>query len=349
MNPRFSIVMPVRNGERYLSECLDSVLAQRFGNWECLCVDDASTDGTLAILEKHSAADARIRVFANRSRMGVSASRNKALDNAKGEYIAFLDADDAISENWLARADEITKQEDPDLLRFAFLAWDEGTPRPVAREDGAVEIYHKTDVLKWGWRTLLCGGHSWLLFIRKDAVASVRFPEDLAVREDVVFAMDLLPNIAKVCVCRYKGYWYRMRRDSAWHKSRDWHDAANFPVSMLRIFREQGGDVTGRREREAYTRALLNNLQEWVMLADAKGRCHDGEIISASTGALEPVAADMAWLSIALRWRISVKGMMRWRSLLLFSAFTRWAWFHSRLRRKVKSAILPASGKIVQR
>lgn len=119
MEVTFSIIIPVFNVEPYLRECLDSVLHQSCGNWEAVCVNDGSTDGSASILEEYAALDNRIRII-NQPNGGLSAARNTGLQKASGEYILFLDSDD-----WLeTRALEIIKKElSPSLDMLCFGGW----------------------------------------------------------------------------------------------------------------------------------------------------------------------------------------------------------------------------------
>lgn len=89
--PVVSIIMPAYNVERWIKQALDSVLMQTFSDWECLVVDDGSSDKTPLIVS--SVADARIRLI-SQANQGVTVARNKGLEVARGHYIAFLDADD---------------------------------------------------------------------------------------------------------------------------------------------------------------------------------------------------------------------------------------------------------------
>lgn len=99
--PLVSILMPVYNGERFLAEAVDSVLAQTMSSWELIIVDDGSTDGTRSIAETYSRSSPKIVCIEHpeRSNRGISASRNRALADARGAWIAQLDADDV----WLPR------------------------------------------------------------------------------------------------------------------------------------------------------------------------------------------------------------------------------------------------------
>jgi len=101
MSPDISVILPVYNMERYLGFCLDSILAQSFGSFEILCVDDASTDASLALLRQYAAKDTRIKVYAQDANKGSGPARNRALDLARGEFVVFCDPDDAYPENAL--------------------------------------------------------------------------------------------------------------------------------------------------------------------------------------------------------------------------------------------------------
>lgn len=93
--PKISIIVPAYNEEKHIARCLDSILNQTFSDFEVLCIDDGSTDSTFDIIKKYSEADSRIIPFKNTGK-GVSSARNLGLDNAKGEYIGFVDSDDFI-------------------------------------------------------------------------------------------------------------------------------------------------------------------------------------------------------------------------------------------------------------
>lgn len=95
--PVVSVVIPVHNGEQYLRECLDSVLAQTLDRLEVIVVDDASTDGTAAILQRYLSGEPRLRVITRWASTGVSGARNAGLAQASGRYVAFVDADDVVS------------------------------------------------------------------------------------------------------------------------------------------------------------------------------------------------------------------------------------------------------------
>jgi glycosyltransferase involved in cell wall biosynthesis len=97
-----SVIVPVYNAGKYLAQTLDSVLAQTFSDWECLMVDDGSTDDSPLIAREYAARDSRFR-YIRRPNGGVAAARNTGLDAARGDYVALLDNDDL----WLPRKLEV--------------------------------------------------------------------------------------------------------------------------------------------------------------------------------------------------------------------------------------------------
>lgn len=108
---RFSIIIPVYNVEAYLRDCLDSVLRQSFSEWEAVCINDGSTDGSAAILEEFAAKDCRFKVI-SKANEGLSSARNAGIEKAKGDYILFLDSDDWLEDKALEVLSENTDSED---------------------------------------------------------------------------------------------------------------------------------------------------------------------------------------------------------------------------------------------
>ena len=94
MNELVSIITPCHNSEDYLDECITSVLAQTYKNWEMIIVDDNSSDSSCALINSYSKRDDRIKPLFLKENLGPAMARNNAINNAQGKYIAFLDSDD---------------------------------------------------------------------------------------------------------------------------------------------------------------------------------------------------------------------------------------------------------------
>ncbi|WP_317897484.1 glycosyltransferase [Aurantibacillus circumpalustris] len=103
-----SIIIPAYNYGNYLGECLDSVLAQTYSNWECVIVDNGSTDNTAQVAKSYVAKDPRF-IYVHTEQKGVSFARNKAIELSKGKFILPLDADDKIASTYLEKAEKILR------------------------------------------------------------------------------------------------------------------------------------------------------------------------------------------------------------------------------------------------
>lgn len=114
-DPKISIIIPVYNVEKYLGKCLDSILAQALPNFELFLVDDGSTDNSGEICEEYAEKDNRLKVFHQKNH-GVSITRQRALNMATTEYVAFIDPDDYIEEDYLEKLYESALETKADLV-----------------------------------------------------------------------------------------------------------------------------------------------------------------------------------------------------------------------------------------
>lgn len=114
---KVSVIIPVYNVENYLRQCLDSVVNQTLREIEIICVNDSSTDGSLAILEEYAQKDDRIQVI-TQPNAGAGAARNRGMDLAKGEYLSFLDSDDFFEPAMLEKAYNLAEQNRADFVVY---------------------------------------------------------------------------------------------------------------------------------------------------------------------------------------------------------------------------------------
>ena len=124
--PKISVIIPCYNAEKYLDQCLTSVVNQTLQDIEILCVDDGSTDNSLAILNQYAAADSRIRVLQQQNKFA-GVARNTGMDAASGEYFSFLDADDYYEPDGLEKAYAIAKENDVQMLKLSSYLLDDPT------------------------------------------------------------------------------------------------------------------------------------------------------------------------------------------------------------------------------
>lgn len=111
-----SIIMAAYNAERTIEEAARSVLAQTFKNYELIVINDCSTDATASIVDKLAKTDSRIRLFTNDTNFGVSRTRHKGVENAKGEWLAFLDSDDVWTADKLEKQIKLQRDKKASLL-----------------------------------------------------------------------------------------------------------------------------------------------------------------------------------------------------------------------------------------
>lgn len=119
MQPKVSVIIPVYNVEAYLSECLESVLCQSLESIEIICVNDGSTDNSLSILQEYSLKDDRIRII-NKDNAGYGAAMNDGIKAASGEYVAFLESDDAIAPNAYERLSMLADANNVDIIKANY-------------------------------------------------------------------------------------------------------------------------------------------------------------------------------------------------------------------------------------
>ena len=118
-SPLVSVLVPIYNVERYLRECLNSLVGQTLENIEIICVDDGSTDSSPEILEEYAARDPRIKVI-SKSNSGYGDSMNKALEQARGEYLAIVESDDFIDEDGIERMVILARENDVEVVKTNF-------------------------------------------------------------------------------------------------------------------------------------------------------------------------------------------------------------------------------------
>ncbi|MBQ9246368.1 glycosyltransferase [bacterium] len=113
---KISVIIPVYNSEKYIAQCLDSILNQSLKDMEIICVNDGSTDASLDILNEYALKDKRIKVISQTNTgNGAGSARNRGIENAKGEYISFIDSDDYIEKDYLQKMYETAKEYDADV------------------------------------------------------------------------------------------------------------------------------------------------------------------------------------------------------------------------------------------
>jgi glycosyltransferase involved in cell wall biosynthesis len=211
--PLISIVIPVYNVEKYLRECLDSVVNQTMREIQIICVNDGSTDSSPAILEEYAQKDKRIEVI-HQKNAGVSAARNAAYPYLKGEYTLFIDSDDWVDLQLCKKVYQKMKESEADVVLFSYVIIGDGkgkhffsgiTPEDKIYDKEKKKILHYTAAAGKVWKTdFLLKNH---LF----------FPEGVFYEDTVVYWQGIL-LAEKISVLPEELYYYRQREGSTTHK-----------------------------------------------------------------------------------------------------------------------------------
>lgn len=213
--PLVSIIMPVYNCARYLSESIESVISQSYQNWELLIVDDGSNDKSVSIIESYAEKDRRIRLYKNGSgQHGPGIARNYGIEHISGKYTYFIDSDDWIEKDLLQDTVTLAEKTGADIVPFGFLIEDNGqTIKKPLVPCGNFEYEDFKDIANEIVRGTWSECHE---LIKSDLLKNVRH-NHFKTGEDICFQMDLLCNVRKVCGINREYYHYRVVKDSISH------------------------------------------------------------------------------------------------------------------------------------
>ena len=134
MTPKVSICVPTYNGEKYLPDCLESIISQTFSDFELLIIDDCSNDNTVNIIQNYAEKDRRIRLIQNRQNLGLIGNWNRCLENAYGEWIKFVFQDDMIAPNCLAAMLQASRNNVPIIFSQRELLFDSNVPSKIRKQ-----------------------------------------------------------------------------------------------------------------------------------------------------------------------------------------------------------------------
>ena len=205
--PRISVIIPVYNVAPYLGDCIESLLAQSFADFEVLLVDDGSTDGSGAICDAFAEKDARLVVL-HQENGGVCSARNRGIDHARGEFIVFVDADDLVTEEYL----EHLMASDADMVISGVRKFGAKnvTDAPAQRADFGIEglaaHWNKPPEMNY----LYC--YPWTRRFRTRIIREngIRFDESLFFSEDMCFNMEYYFHAESYTELPYADYGYRL-------------------------------------------------------------------------------------------------------------------------------------------
>lgn len=230
-----SVIIPVHNGEKYIGRCIDSLIKQEFSNWELIVIDDGSTDNTVKICQTYSSLDFRIKIY-SQVNQGVSAARNHGLQLAQGKYIAFVDADDWVSNDYLETLVHILKNNNAELSVAGYIEVRnlvEFESRNVD-EKTTIQRMQGNDLLNSLYNTTQ-SGYLWNKLFVTNIIKenNLTFEKEITVWEDMLFCFRYMLKIKSMVVTNRVVYAYFQNSDSVMHEKN--YKKEYTKVNVLRI------------------------------------------------------------------------------------------------------------------
>lgn len=216
-NPLITVIVPVYNAEKYLRRGLESLLAQTCGNWEAVCIDDGSTDGSAAVLEEYARRDSRFRVL-RQENSGVSVARNRGIREARGQWVAFMDADDWLSEDIIEALLPHTGRESVDIIGFeAEVRFEDGIEQSSGLEQ-TFRLKKEGEYPSLPENVNNMIGTCWGKAYRRDFLLenAITFPLGMR-QEDEVFYRCVMGAARNMYLLKHTGYCYYQNAASYMH------------------------------------------------------------------------------------------------------------------------------------
>lgn len=207
-----SIIIPVYNSSQYLNECIQSVVNQSYRDFECILIDDGSSDGSEIICDQWEHKDSRIKVI-HQPNQGVSKARNKGITEAQGEYIAFIDSDDWIDSNYLNTLLRPIEESNVDLVVCGLQQhYSNETFKNYSYKTGIIHIERQdtkafTDINK---KFLLFGPVIKLYKRTIIQTHNIHFPPEYTYGEDLLFNYNYLEYVKAIYIIDQCLYHYRI-------------------------------------------------------------------------------------------------------------------------------------------
>lgn len=222
-NDLITIIVPVYNAEKYLKNCIDSIINQTYKNIEIILINDGSRDGSKEICLKFQKKDNRI-IFIDKKNQGVSSTRNLGIKKASGKYLCFIDADDWVEEDYIKKMHDEFYNKKFDVVKCSYYINKKDKQNAVQekinyKQANLVSKQKNYDVIKQAIDGSF-GCYVWLLMIKTSFLKDnlIYFWENKGFMEDVKFCVDLLLKKCNIYFLNEKLYHYRICDDSVSHR-----------------------------------------------------------------------------------------------------------------------------------
>ena len=210
MKNKVSVIVPIYNVEKYLTECVDSILKQSYKNIEILLVDDCGTDNSGNIAKEYVNIDKRCRYIKREENGGLSAARNTGIKNATGDYLSFIDSDDWIDENFIKNMLDMIIKDDAEIAICDYWMINDGKKSKV---NSLIQIDNNSSKEE---KIAYIRNHACTKMFRKDFwdKCGLMFPENIKRGEDMGVTIPLLTFANKISIINEPLYYYRQRSNS---------------------------------------------------------------------------------------------------------------------------------------
>ena len=202
-----SVIIPIYNCERYLNNCIQSVVNQSYKQIEIILVDDGSTDNSGNICDEWKLKDDRVKVY-HKNNGGVSSARNMGLDKAKGAYVIFIDADDYCHKELIEKLKNSLEDNNSDLSVCAFF-YDYGDRIVPSLSNDLPENMNRKVFFDNIIKPYYCG-YPWNKMFRKKLIGNLRFDETKIICEDFLFLCKYIINCNNISYLKENLYYYNM-------------------------------------------------------------------------------------------------------------------------------------------
>lgn len=269
-NPLISIIVPCYNQAQFLDECLQSVLDQTYQNWECIIVNDGSTDNSSIIAKKWAEKDSRF-IYIHKENGGISSARNKGLEKASGNYIQFLDSDDTISNEKFSKS--LSGEILNDLIVTQFSIYQNNQHYPGYNK--IEESYLTFNTIVFGWNLKFTIPIHCAL-INSKLLEDFRFDTTLAHNEDWLMWLHIMKNEPTVKLIDEPLAQYR-KEENKTSLSSNYNNILLRRVELLPIIKKLYGDDL--HDKLAYHMITVHTTQLLQLKAEFRKITH-GRVIS---------------------------------------------------------------------
>ena len=202
--PKISVIVPIYNTEKYLPQCIDSILAQTFTDFELILINDGSTDNSGTICDEYASKDNRIIVIHEKND-GVSSARNKGIEIARGEWITFVDSDDYISDSYLSDfpKNDMNDMEICGIVSFNGQSFVSSQSEVNYIGENLVQYYE--ELFSYRANTSPCAKIIKREILQKN---QIKFDKNIILTEDTVFILVLLNYVCRIHIIPNTNYYY---------------------------------------------------------------------------------------------------------------------------------------------